>query len=267
MRRKGSGATGRRRWADTRWWVIVVRISVLLFLLGLWEFYGHRVSRALFAPPSAVLRDGWDLTISGVLPKAFLEMNIPLFLGFGSAVIIGCLVGIIMGRRPRIKKFINPYVSFLYSLPHIALIPLFILWFGIGVVLTTILVFTTAVIPVIINACAGVEQIDDKYWDTARVAGASNLQEIRTVMLPGALPYILTGVQSALSQAVVSVVAAEMTAELAGLGGLVLTFANYFQTSKMIAPIMVIAVESIAIIALMRLLRRKLAPWSTGITA
>lgn len=261
----GAAATGLRRTLHSSPYAVwVTRIAVFIVFLGAWEWYGSRLSRALFAPFSDVLSSFRQLTIlEPTIPQAIMETNVSLAFGFGLSGVVGTIVGLAMGRWEFLGRLLGPYVSFLYTLPRIALIPLFILWFGLGAELRVAIVVFGAVFPVIINAEAGVRQISDDLRDVASVARASAMQEMRTVIFPGSLPYVMVGLRNGLAQAFVGVIIAEMTAVLTGLGGLVRIYANFFQVANMFVPIVIIAAESVLIFAGMKLIHRRLAPWST----
>lgn len=243
--------------------VWLIRAAMLAAVLGVWQWYGARVNPALFAPPTEVVRALYDQTVHDhALPRAFVDMNVPLLAGFAAAAVCGTFLGLVMGRWSVVRTTLNPYLSFLYALPQIALIPVFILWLGLGTGLAVVLVFVAALLPITINTVIGAAQVDDRLHDVAHAACASPLQEIRTVMLPGTLPFILSGLQTGLAQGLIAVIVVEMTAALRGLGGLIQTYGNYFQTAEMMASIVVIGVESVILTALMTHLRRRFAPWS-----
>lgn len=255
----------RRRLIDTSAVVWIVRLLAFVAVLAVWEWYGGEVNPALFAPVSSVVVSLVDLIFSDArIPQAFIETNVSLAVGLGLAISIGVPVGLMMGRWLTLRQLLSPYVSFLYTIPRIALIPVLILWFGIGAELRIAIVFLASVFPIIINTLVGVGEIGEDLSDVARVACASPGQEMRTLVLPGTIPFIFTGVQNGLANALVAAIAAEMVAVLTGLGGLVREYANFFQTANMIAPILIIALESVVLFALMKWLRRRFAPWSTS---
>jgi NitT/TauT family transport system permease protein len=252
----------RRGFLYTRTGVWTVRIVTFVILIVAWELYASGVSRALFAPPSAILESIIELTITeGTLWGALAISIGALIAGFGLAIVVGVLIGLFMGRFRTLEYVLDPYVSFLYALPSIALIPLLVIWFGIDTELRLALVFIAGVFPVIINTMAGVKNVDVELLDVARVACASERQVVTTVVLPGAMPFIFAGIRVALSQALVGVIVAEMTAIITGLGGMIIRFANFFQTANLFVPILAIMVVSVALTAGLKRLERRLMPW------
>jgi len=246
----------------TRAGVWTVRVITFVVLIGSWELYASGVSRALFAPPSAIVESIIELAITErTLWEAVAVSMGALVAGFGLAIVVGVGIGLIMGRFRPVEYVLDPYVSFLYALPSIALIPLLVIWFGIDTSLRLALVFLAGVFPVIINTMAGVKNVDRELLDVGRVACASERQMVMTVVLPAAMPFIFAGIRVALSQALVGVIVAEMTAIITGLGGMIIRFANFFQTANLFVPILAIMVVSVALTSLLKWLERRLMPW------
>ncbi|HXH06047.1 MAG TPA: ABC transporter permease [Vicinamibacterales bacterium] len=239
-----------------------MRLITFAVLIAAWELYASGVSRALFAPPSAILGSVIDLAVvERTLWTALLISIGALVGGFGLAIIVGVAIGLVMGRFRTLELLLDPYVSFLYALPSIALIPLLVIWFGIDAELRLALVFIAGVFPVIINTVAGVKNVDPELLDVGRVACASERQLVLTIVIPAALPFVFAGIRVALSQALVGVIVAEMTAIITGLGGMIIRFANFFQTANLFVPILAIMATSIGLTALLKALERRLMPW------
>ena len=252
----------RRGFLYTRTGVWTVRVITFVTLIAVWQLYASGVSLALFAPPSAIVESIIELAITERTLWAALATSVgALFLGFGLAIIVGVAIGLLMGRFLAVEYVLDPYVSFLYALPSIALIPLLVIWFGIDTELRLALVFLAGVFPVIINTMAGVKNVDRELLDVGRVACASERQVIWTIVLPAALPFIFAGIRVALSQALVGVIVAEMTAIITGLGGMIIRFANFFQTANLFVPILAIMAVSVGLTTLLKWLERRLAPW------
>ena len=252
----------RRGFLYTAAGVWTVRVVTFVTLIAAWELYASGVSRALFAAPSAILESIIELTITeGSLWGAIAVSMGALVAGFGLAIVVGVLIGLVMGRFRPVEYVLDPYVSFLYALPSIALIPLLVIWFGIDMQLRLALVFLAGVFPVIINTMAGVKNVDSELIDVGRVACASERQMVTSIVLPAAMPFIVAGIRVALSQALVGVIVAEMTAIITGLGGMIIRFANFFQTANLFVPILAIMVVSVGLTTLLKWLERRLMPW------
>jgi NitT/TauT family transport system permease protein len=252
----------RRGFLYSRTGIWTVRVVTFVVLMAVWELYASGVSRALFAPPSAIVASLVELGgVDGALWGAIAISMGALVIGFGLAIAVGVLVGLAMGRFRTLEFVLDPYVSFLYALPSIALIPLLVIWFGIDAELRLALVFLAGVFPVIINTGAGVKNVDPELLDVGRVMQASERQVMWTIVLPASLPFIFAGIRVALSQALVGVIVAEMTAIITGLGGMIIRFANFFQTANLFVPILAIMVISVGLTTAFKWLERRLTPW------
>ncbi|CAN5650217.1 ABC transporter permease subunit [soil metagenome] len=260
--RTSSGGSGFLYTAKGKW---LVRVVTFIMVISTWELYGRTVSRALFAPPSAILGSFQKLAIaSDTLVQAFAVSMGSLLIGFAGAMVVGVTIGTLMGRNRTIESLFDPYVSFLYALPTIALIPVLIIWVGIDLPLRVLLVFLSGVFLVIINTMVGVKHVDKDLVDVARTNCATELQVVRTVVLPGALPYIFAGMRVALAQSLIGIIVAEMTTTVTGLGAMIINAANFFRTADMFVPILTIMMTSVVLTEGMRRLQARLTPWAAS---
>ncbi|MPZ87117.1 MAG: ABC transporter permease subunit [Nitriliruptorales bacterium] len=242
---------------------VPARLTLLVVVLAVWEWYGHQVSAALFVPPSAIVRAFYDMAVvERTLLDAVGTTVVGLVAGLGAAVVVGVAVGVALGRWRLLGQVVDPYVAFFYSMPLIALQPLLIVWLGIGSVLKIAMVFAFSVFVVIINTAAGVREVEDTFLDVGRSMCATETQVVRTIILPRALPYIMTGIRLGLAQGLVGVIVVEMTAAVTGMGGLVVTAGSFFQTARLFVPILVIMLVSVVLTAALRWLHRKVSPWA-----
>lgn len=254
----------RRSPLDYQLVVWAVRLAVFATLIGLWEYYGNRVSRALFAPPSAILDSFRELYFEEgeMLPAIWTSFG-ALLAGYGVALVLGVATGVAMGRSRTFESLVSPYVTFIFSIPYIALIPLLVTWFGVEWRLRVVLVLLASFFPVMVNTLVGVKEVDEDLLDVARVNCATERQLLRTVVLPASIPFIFTGMHVALGLALVGVVVAEMTAAVTGLGGLIITYSNFFRTADLFVPIITLMALSVGLTRFMSFLERKLMPWNT----
>jgi ABC-type nitrate/sulfonate/bicarbonate transport system permease component len=212
-------------------------------------------------PPSAVAQAFLDTTRSGELPRQLGQSAAVLMAGFGLAGISGMAVGILMGMFPTLRRILNPYVSAFYAMPTVALVPLVIIWLGLGFQAKVFLTWLVAVFPVIINAEIGVASVPPEFIETARAFGCNRQQIFRRVILHAAVPFFIAGIRLGLGRALVGVVVAEMFTALSGLGYMIVLYGNTFRTAELFVPILALAAISIAINNLIRRLERRVAPW------
>ena len=188
------------------------------------------------------------LTLSGVLPHHALDTLIRLCAGFALAALAGVAIGILMGRSRRAEDILLPLVSIGAPIPGLAYAPLFLLWFGPGNVSAVVLVAFVSAFPIIYNCWTGVKAVKEIWLRSAQAMGADDRRLFRHVILPGALPYILTGLRLGLAQAWRILVAVEMLAAVPwGLGWLIFGAQEFLNTDVMLAGIAVIAVIGLAL--------------------
>lgn len=248
---------------ETNLGVWVIRAGALAVVLLGWELYGRSTNPALFAPFSAVVTEFVDMAIvSNELWVATLDSARAMVVGFGIAIPVGTAVGLAIGRYRTVEYVLDPYISFLYALPMVVLIPLLIIWIGIGTPARIIIVFLECVFPIIINTIVGSKAVNQRLLDTASSFCATERQTIRTVVIPSMLPYIFTGIHVAVGAALVGMLLAEMLVVLRGLGGLIVSASNAYQPDRVMVTLLVLVAESLLLVGFIKWLRRKLMPWS-----
>jgi NitT/TauT family transport system permease protein len=152
----------------------------------------------------------------------------------------------------------------IYSTPRITLIPLLVLWLGIDLKLRVAIVALSAVFPIIINMYAGVREVDKELVDVGRAFTASRRQELWTIVIPGSLPFLFTGLRIGLARALGGVVTAELTAAVVGIGRLLLDSARFLRLDEMFVPLIVLGLMSIGLTALLAYIQRVTMPWERG---
>jgi len=232
-------------------------------VLAVWEIACRTIIPPLFFPPPSMVAAAFvETTVSGELPRQFLQTLSVLGLGFGIAIVSGMALGVAMGSIPLLSRLLDPYVNALYAMPTVALVPLVIIWLGLGFEAKVFLTWLVGVFPIVINAQIGVTNIPKSYLETARSFACTRRQTFWKVILPAAVPFFVAGLRLGLGRALVGVVVAEMFTALAGLGYMVTYYGNTFKTAQLFVPIVTLAILSIAISELIKLAERKLAPWN-----
>jgi NitT/TauT family transport system permease protein len=175
--------------------------------------------------------------------------------------VIGVPLGILMGWYSRINAVLEPFVSALYATPRIALLPLVMIWFGIGIMSKIAIVFLGAIFPILVNTITGVRTIDADFVKVARSFGSTDRQLFLTVALPSSVPMLLSGLRLGLGHALVGIVVGEMYGATHGLGFLIAVSGARFQTDKVMVGIILIASAGILLTELLRLLERRFERW------
>jgi NitT/TauT family transport system permease protein len=230
----------------TEWGCAFLRSAFpFVVVLGLWEIVAHAglFPPRLFPPLEKVAEAFVRLTLAGILPHHAWDTLLRLLAGFAIAACIGVTIGIAMGRSRRAEDILLPLVSIGAPIPGLAYAPLFLLWFGLGNKTAVLLVGFVSAFPIIFNTWTGVKAVKEIWVRSAQAMGANDRRLFRHVILPGALPYILTGLRLGLAQAWRILVGVEMLAAVPwGLGWLIFGAREFLNTDVMLAGIAVIAI-------------------------
>jgi ABC-type nitrate/sulfonate/bicarbonate transport system permease component len=243
----------------------VKRTSLVSLVVGfgLWELFARYVvkSALIIVPPSHVVVAFVDLVREGELQTHVYVSGLEFVAGFGLAAVVGVLVGLAIGVSDLVRDALEPWLSALYATPVVAFAPLFVLWMGIGPSSKVAVAFLLAVLPVIINTSAGIRTTDQSLVDVARSLSASRLQIFFKVLIPYALAFIIAGLRLGVGRAIIGVVVAEFFGTRAGLGYLILTSSQLFDTSALFVAVVILAGVGVLSVVALQKLERWLAPW------
>ncbi len=239
----------------------LVRLASLAVVLILWEFYGRRVNPILFTYPTAVARAFFELAASGELASYMRESLMVLAYATVASIVAGVLFGVLMGRFATIEWATDMYVSALYSMPMVAVVPLIVLWFGFKVPAKVIIVFLFMVFPVLLNTFEGVKNVDRNLQEVARSFCSSERQLWRHLIIPSAVPFIVAGIRLAIGRGLVGMIIAEFYTSITGLGYMIVRYANAFETDKLFVPIVVVMILGIGLMWLAKWIEVRIAPW------
>jgi ABC-type nitrate/sulfonate/bicarbonate transport system permease component len=244
-------------------WVITV--ASLVVLLGAWEIFGRDVNPVFGSYPSAIAEAGWQLARTGKLWAALSDSLRPFLLGYGLAILIGVPIGLVTGRFRTVEAAIGIYITAGYAMPLVALVPLLVLWLGLGFAVKVAVVFLMSVFPICINTWVGVTAVPKTLIEVGKSFVAPDSVILRRIVLPATLPYIMAGIRLAVGRAVVAMVIAEFFTSISGLGAIIITSANNFDTATMFVPIVILMVMAIGLTYLIGAVERWVAPWQAEI--
>ena len=234
-------------------------------VLTVWQLVANaRIWPVLFLPgPSDVAPAFVNLFTD---PRSEIWIDIAtsaqeIAIGYGMAIAIGLTLGLLMGWYTRFQYALDPFVNFFYSTPRIVLVPLFIIWFGIDMPSKVAVIFLGALFPIIINTMAGVRNTEAALLKVARSFGASDALIFRRVVLPGSVPFILTGVRLGVGHALTGVIVGELIAARHGVGQLIAIAGQTFQTPKMFAGVILIAGTGMLLTALLQRIEDRFQSW------
>lgn len=244
--------------------VWILRCVAVVAILVVWEIYGRSTNPILFTYPTAVARAAVDMTLDGTLPVALGQSLTVLVAGLAAGTIAGVALGLLTGRSAVAAALLDLPVNALYATPMVALIPVFVLWFGFGTMSKIVIVSLFVVFPVLINTTRGVRDVDPKLLEVARTFRSSERRLWLDLVLPSALPFIVTGIRLGIGRGLIGVVVAEFYTALAGLGFLVVSNASSFQTDRTFVPIVLLMVLGVALTGLLEWLEGRIAPWRSA---
>lgn len=261
----------RRRPLKWRWPLsrqLTLSLGTLAVILALWWAVAalHLVNPLFLPPPGQVLQK--LVVISG--PQGFMDATLwqhlvaslsRIVLALLAAVIVGIPVGIAMGLSPTVRGVLDPLIELYRPVPPLAYLPLMVIWFGIGETSKILLIYLAIFAPVAMSALAGVKSAQQVRLRAAQSLGARRAQVLWFVILPGALPEILTGLRIGLGVGWSTLVAAELIAATRGLGFMVQSAGEFLATDVVLAGIAVIAIIAFILELGLRALQRRLTPW------
>lgn len=252
---------GRSRGRDQR--LRVISVFSVAIGLALWQLVGEFVvTNSLFlATPVGAIQAMISLARQGILWHDFTVSGEEFLIGFVVASIAGLAVGIAMSSSKRITAVLQPWVSGFYSTPIVALAPLLILWFGIGIASKIAVVISLVIFPVIINTESGLNSADSDLIEAAHAFGATKSEIFQKVTIPAASPYILTGLRLGIGRGLIGVVVGELFGGNAGLGFMINNAAEVFNMPDLFAGLMIFAVAGIVLTAGFKKLERKIVHW------
>jgi NitT/TauT family transport system permease protein len=241
-------------------------ISVVA-VFALWEL-AIRVfepSTVIIVGPTSIAESFWELVVSGELLEHFTVSMTQFALGYLLAVAIAIPLGLFMGASRRAHDYGDPWLTALYATPSVALAPLFVVWLGFGNVAHVAIIALVAFFPVIINTIDGVHAVERDLREVGIAFRASRREVFGRIDLPGSLPYIFTGLRLALARALVGIVVADLFGAQAGLGYLILTSSQLFQTGRVFVGVIVLAALGVAFTWGLRALQKRLTPWQVDV--
>lgn len=253
-----SAARPHRQPPSRRWGLALLSLAVLM---GLLEFFGRGGDPIMSSYPTAVLEAVWKDLASGQLLRALGQSLPPLLMGYSIAVGIGIPLGILLGRSRRAEAMLGFYFIGLDAAPMVAFVPLFILWFGLDTTVKVVMVATYCLTPIVINCWMGVRGVPATMVDVGRAFGASESRIAFSIVLPAALPQILTGLRLGIGRAIIATAVSEIFTALTGLGGLLLRRSEGYDTAGSLVPALVFMAMGITFTSLLARLERRLVSW------
>jgi ABC-type nitrate/sulfonate/bicarbonate transport system permease component len=242
---------------------VATALIAMIVLLAIWQVVARLglVKHGYLPAPSAVAAAGMTMVRDGELWQnaqlSLLEFAVGLALSIG----VGIPLGLLMGWFRTVREVFEPLVMTLNAMPRIALIPVIVVWLGIGTTSKIAVVFIGAVIPLIVNGMAGVRDADGTLIRLARSFCASDLQLFLKILLPGAVPSLLVGLRLAIGHAVIGVILAEMYASVRGMGYLLQTYGTNYEAAELFFLVIVVSVVGYLATACVQIVESRFQAW------
>jgi ABC-type nitrate/sulfonate/bicarbonate transport system permease component len=249
---RGSWLSEKRLWGG----------GAVFLAIFLWQIAAVVQNKKLLLPGPLDVVDAFvNLFSTGSIWIDFWTSASEFLAGLGLAVVVGLPLGLLIGWYKRVGWALDPFINFLYATPRIALTPLLIIWLGIGAPSKIAIVFLMAVFPVLINTAQGVDSLDQGHVRVAKCFGANDLRLFTTVALPGTVPFIASGMRLAVGQALIGVFVAELAGAQHGVGMMMSTAGQQFQTSMVFAGLFIFAFAGVAFTVLLKRVEQYFAAW------
>ena len=246
-----------------RWMITVASVAVLLIV---WEIFGRRINPVFGSYPSAIAEAFWELVVTGQLWSALYESLRPFVIGYALAIVVGVPLGLFIGGFRAAEAALGLYITAGYAMPLVALVPLLILWLGLGFAVKVAVIFLMSLFPICINTWLGVTAVPKTLIEVGKSFVAPDTVILRRIILPATLPYIMAGIRLAVGRAVVGMVIAEFFTTISGLGAVIINSANNFDTATMFVPIIILMMMAIGLNWLIGFVERRVAPWQAEIS-
>lgn len=238
-------------------------IAAILFFGG-WEWLvrSGAVNPLFISSPTLISLRLYEVFADGSIWPHIRASGEVAGLGFIASVAIGVPIGMLMGRVTLVRDTLEPLIMAKYSSPTVAFLPLLIIWFGLGIWSKVVLVFLGGVLIIIINTEAGVANVDPQLVETAKSFTGNEYQILSKIVIPSAMPFIVTGMRLAVGRILILVVVAELYGSSAGLGYLIFEASAFYDTAMIFVGVIILAAAGMTLNALLRALEMRLTPWT-----
>jgi NitT/TauT family transport system permease protein len=263
--------------------LIIGMSSVAMFLI-VWEGLAHGWWAALLRPvlgeaasafairplfissPSGVMSASWTMFFeTGEIWPHIAQSGQQVLVGLLAAIAIGVPLGLIAGRYKPISWVLDPFLAALNATPQVAFLPLLVMWVGAGFTLRALIIFLLCVIPITMNALAAVRTVDARLLRVARSFNASEARVFRTIIVPSALPFLISGLRLAIGRSMIGVVVGELFGSAVGIGIMINMAGATFDTDKMFVGVLVIVVAGLIFSEVLRSIEKRLEVWRPAV--
>lgn len=242
-------------------------LAGLVVVFAVWEVVGLLSGRTVLPTPFEVATALVRIIANGELPSALGTSLLDLVAGLAISVVLGVGFGLLLGRYRILDEMFDPLVNLFNATPMVAILPLVIIWMGLGLGARVLYIVLLSIWSILINTSEGMANIPKAYGELGRAFGLSERQIVWKIGVPATLPYLVTGLRVAIGRAVIGMVIAEMQVNEVGTGGLVQLYGGAFEPARLLAVVLVLAVLGWALVSGLRVVSRWKFPWMAEIAA
>lgn len=250
---------------------VVIFLTLWEFMGGAWSVYNPipalRINPMFMSAPSLVAKAGYNLFSSGEIWNDLRVSGIEFAWGFALSVFFAIPFGIGCGWYKKMAYIFDPFIDAMNATPRVALLPLIIIWVGIGVGSKVAIIFLGAIFPIMISCREGVKTTPSNLLNAARSFGASEWQIFKTVVLPSTWPFLLTGLRLGVGRALIGVMVGELYAATAGIGFMITVAGATFQTDKVFVGVLVFSIAGVACNEILTKMEKRFAAWRPKVGA
>lgn len=263
---RGAPRSGRVGVVARRLRPTVLSVGFVIVVLAAWQLASSLrwVNPLYSSSPKQVVVSAWHFLPSA---EGLNDMKISgeeFVIGLACGIVIGVVVGLLMGWYLILEETLGLALNVFYSLPLVALAPIIVLWFGIGILSKIVVVFVASLFPILISTLTGVKNVDRTLINLARSYNATRTEIWRTILLPAAVPSIVTGIRLGMATGLIGVIVGEFISAEAGIGFLISQAANNFNTDLLFVGLLVLAVVSVVLTFALRAIERHFNRWKVG---
>jgi NitT/TauT family transport system permease protein len=247
-------------------WLVILPglLTIILWELAAWHW---PIVAKLVSQPSDIALGVVDVVRSGSIWPHLQATLTEMAVGYVIGAVTGVVLGLLFGRIKLLGDIFNPYITLFNGIPKVALAPVFVIWFGIGLMSKIAIILTMVFFVVFINTFAGLRSVNEEYVSIVRIMGASSLQVVREVFLPATVPYILVGLRAGIPFAVIGAVVGEFIAATKGLGYFINYHQGTFDTTGIFVGVTILALLVVVLDWLLSIVERRLLKWRPEVEA
>src|SRR6266542_43221 len=238
-----------------------VLAASIVVVIALWEIFGRQVNPLFLSYPSAIGRAFLQVVVTGEFQRSALGSLHVFAVGLSVALVLGIAIGLLMGRYRLAEYLLDPYVYALDATPRVALIPLLLLWFGLGNSSKIAIVFLSGLFPVLMNTFSGVRTVSAQLVEVGRAYGAGEGKLFTKVILFAALPFIMAGIRLVVGRALIGIITAEMFIAVTGMGVLLVRYFSALAIDKFFVLVILLVLLGMIFSNIVEKLQKRLAPW------